>query len=230
MTRDSLPTYRYMKQIARNEVRLKGFRILTIPVRGVVWTDAGYKPVKRAWRSLLRQLKAKRDAKIAERLARKPNPNYAKLREALTERKGMPSQKERLAAWQHVYPEPSIPKVYDVKSHSFNRIKCRPTICRVCGEQFYLGYRAHSGWYADPLGSNYSEGSHYCSEACLTKPYNAKRNERRQKKAARHRKELASRTCEVCNQPLEPRRSTRRYCSTKCRVAAMRKRNAKVDP
>ena len=146
-TRDPLPTYRYMKQITRNEVRLTGFRILTIPVRGVVWTDAGYKPVKQVWRSLLQQLNAKRDAMIAEKLARKPNPKYAGIIEALTGRKGRASRKERLANLQRHYPEPRIPKVY---SDFFNPIKCEPTTCRVCGKQFYLAYRARQGWYGDP--------------------------------------------------------------------------------
>jgi hypothetical protein len=38
-----------------------------------------------------------------------------------------------------------------------------------------------------------------------------------------------NRACEACNQPFGARRSTARFCSTRCRVAAHRRRSAERE-
>ena len=57
---------------------------------------------------------------------------------------------------------------------------------------------------------------HYCSKACQMEARKLRRAESRTKPRDR---------CVHCNRPLdEPRRSTRLYCSVRCRVAAHRGR------
>jgi hypothetical protein len=71
-------------------------------------------------------------------------------------------------------------------------------------------------------------GVHYCSPACQEE---AAREQRRRSRArigkrrAARRAELSSR-CAHCQEPMPSCRSSKRYCSVRCRVAAHRGRKA----
>ena len=95
----------------------------------------------------------------------------------------------------------------------------RKTSCRHCGRGFY-----RIGKY---LG-------HVCSEVCARKAAlpGLKRKIARQT-AARSKKRAearAGRSCLVCGEPMEAKRSTKRYCSERCRVAAHRNGGQNVSP
>jgi hypothetical protein len=92
-----------------------------------------------------------------------------------------------------------------------------PCECRVCGQTFF---QAHVTWRSKRQGS-------FCSDTCMDKWRRMKRVEQRKQDSARRAEARTNRTCEVCGEPIEAARSTKRFCSTKCRVAAHRAASSK---
>jgi hypothetical protein len=84
---------------------------------------------------------------------------------------------------------------------------CADCECRHCGAKFY---RALHG------------GDTYCSDKCSSAARSAAASKVRAEARAAKR---ADRTCEVCDQPIKAQRSTMRFCSVRCRVAAHRNAN-----
>lgn len=166
------------KPITRDEVRISGYSILTMPERGV----AGHRAVDRLWQPLVRELGAERDAYLAS-----------------DEWQG-----QRIVPWTGMprrLPEPPhVPLPHE-----------RPSECRVCRKTFF---QAH-GRYSKPRAS-------FCTDACIAQWRRVKRADQRRQDSARRAAARADRVCAVCGEAIEAARSTRRYCSTKCRVAAHR--------
>jgi hypothetical protein len=78
--------------------------------------------------------------------------------------------------------------------------------CRHCRGEFY---RAHN------IGGVVA----YCSDRCATIVHQAAVSKSRSEQRALER---AGRTCKTCGKPITAQRSTMRFCSVKCRVAAHR--------
>jgi endogenous inhibitor of DNA gyrase (YacG/DUF329 family) len=76
--------------------------------------------------------------------------------------------------------------------------------CRQCGRKFWRNYRS-SGFY--------------CSDRCAAIARRAKYAAAQGAARAAARR---GRRCEGCGEPIEAARSTKRFCSTRCRVAAHR--------
>lgn len=95
--------------------------------------------------------------------------------------------------------------------------------CRVCKKKFFNArtYRTapRTGYRVVITGK---KSSSFCSDACLTKWRKRKRAEQRKEEAATRAEARSGRVCEQCGEPIEAARSTKRYCSIKCRVAAHR--------
>jgi endogenous inhibitor of DNA gyrase (YacG/DUF329 family) len=84
-----------------------------------------------------------------------------------------------------------------------------PCTCEQCGREFL---RVHNG------------SERFCSDRCV----NARRSIAAAKAVAAARADARDgRECETCGNELDAKRSTRRFCSTRCRVAAHR---ADTDP
>jgi hypothetical protein len=85
--------------------------------------------------------------------------------------------------------------------------------CRHCGRAFYKadrGYRHNGGV---PL---------YCSDKCVAVAHAAAMAPIVKARSIARAKARANRKCETCGKPIEAQRSTMRFCSTRCRVAAHR--------
>jgi hypothetical protein len=81
--------------------------------------------------------------------------------------------------------------------------------CRHCGREFY---RTHSS------------GHTYCSDKCAAAAHSvfvAKHVKARSEERAAERAKWND-TCETCGKPIKARRSTMKFCSIRCRVAAHR--------
>jgi predicted nucleic acid-binding Zn ribbon protein len=91
--------------------------------------------------------------------------------------------------------------------------------CPYCGRRFFGVYRS-----TDRL----------CSDHCVEAVHNqarAARSQRQSQATAQARAAArAGRTCQTCGEPIEARRSTMRFCSTRCRVAAYRQRARSASP
>jgi hypothetical protein len=89
-----------------------------------------------------------------------------------------------------------------------------PQGCPVCDRLFYRrhGYRTRC-----------------CSDRCREKYQapllQASRDRQSAKQSARRAEARAGRKCDQCGKSLEAERSSKRYCSTNCRVAAHRRRD-----
>jgi hypothetical protein len=89
----------------------------------------------------------------------------------------------------------------------------RKRICRHCGRSFYNGDKGPRQNGGVPL---------YCSDKCVAMVHSAAMVpivEARSKVRAAAR---ANRQCATCGKPIKAKRSTMRFCSVKCRVAAHR--------
>jgi hypothetical protein len=90
--------------------------------------------------------------------------------------------------------------------------------CRRCGRRFYR-----------VATTKHALGSIYCSDRCQ-RLANAPARKMRQavyvEMRSLKREKARNRKCAHCGEPIEAQRLTMRFCSTKCRVAAHRKRNA----
>jgi hypothetical protein len=65
----------------------------------------------------------------------------------------------------------------------------------------------------------------YCTEVCVQQAANARQNEQR---GTARQKAREGRHCLGCHEPLTAQRSTKRYCSARCRVAAHRRNRPTV--
>jgi hypothetical protein len=94
----------------------------------------------------------------------------------------------------------------------------RPVPCDICGTPFlYAWLGRDDGFYSRRV----------CSDLCAAEWRKMLRRERRQMQAEEHRNQTA-RICAHCERPLQARRITKRYCTTKCRVADYRSRRTKA--
>jgi hypothetical protein len=93
-------------------------------------------------------------------------------------------------------------------------LACRgESFCRVCGRAFYQadrGYRRNSGVAL------------YCSDKCVAAAHSAAMAPIVKAQSLARAKARANRKCETCGKPIEAQRSTMRFCSVRCRVAAHR--------
>jgi hypothetical protein len=82
-----------------------------------------------------------------------------------------------------------------------------PVFCRHCKREFFHRFRARPGAF--------------CSDRCIAAHKNATHIAQlsQARRAAR-----ADRVCEQCDAPLDAARSSKRYCSNRCRTAALRRR------
>ena len=76
--------------------------------------------------------------------------------------------------------------------------------CRQCGRKYWRNYRS---------------GGVYCSDRCAAL---ARRAKYATTQGAARAAARAGRKCEGCGEPLRAARSTKRFCSVRCRVAAFR--------
>jgi hypothetical protein len=116
-----------------------------------------------------------------------------------------PTHRKRLRAAGIVVPEkPPAPILCPRPYRS-------PLQCRRCGREFYRSGRVVV---------------RYCSDSCaeaVTQQRKAAANAARVKAQSQARAlARADRRCGHCGEPLSAQRSTQRYCSTRCRVAAHR--------
>jgi endogenous inhibitor of DNA gyrase (YacG/DUF329 family) len=82
-----------------------------------------------------------------------------------------------------------------------------PYTCRHCGRKFH---HLRQGGGGTP---------HYCSDQCAGIAHQAAVSKSRSEQRALER---ADRACATCGKPITAKRSTMRFCSVKCRVAAHR--------
>ena len=82
--------------------------------------------------------------------------------------------------------------------------------CRICEHRWYTIDKTHRS---------------YCSDECR-RVQDARRNRTAR---AREKRPLPIIECEHCGQPVDAERSTRRFCSSRCRVAAHRAKPAEVE-
>jgi endogenous inhibitor of DNA gyrase (YacG/DUF329 family) len=97
-------------------------------------------------------------------------------------------------------PEPiTLPGSYE--------LTMAPAPCRQCGRRFWRNHRSANGAF--------------CSDHCAAFARRGKYAATRSKERAAAR---SSRRCEneACGRPIEAERSTKRFCSVRCRVAAFR--------
>jgi hypothetical protein len=114
-----------------------------------------------------------------------------------------------LQTWKRPYPEP--------EAHIYDPVECT---CQVCGGVF-LRHRYTFGWY------------NVCSDECIRRYKNTKANEWYHRshpinkgRVARLEQALAGKTCDHCGKPItDARRTTRRYCSNDCNMAAFKERH-----
>lgn len=231
------------KKVQRDEVRTKrihgGIRIVAGPLdafepepeekvdpeTGPIW----YQPIAPLWEDVLTELKAKevqRHHRSAARQAKwaKENPvrrqTVYELEKQLFE-SGITQKEPTLdedEEYGPFYPSVEIGPVYC--SDKFN--------CEECNRSF----RRVSWWHARrmPWRRTYGEKvatprGVFCSDACFNErvkfkrtDYVARRTERNAKAAAA-RRTVENGTCKQCGAPMQAARSTRQFCSTKCRVA-----------
>jgi hypothetical protein len=84
-----------------------------------------------------------------------------------------------------------------------------PRRCRCCGREFF-----NTGLVTGAC----------CSDHCMAKRYRASVTTRNAARSAERREARAQLVCRHCGKPLDAQRSSRRYCSGRCRIAALRAR------
>jgi endogenous inhibitor of DNA gyrase (YacG/DUF329 family) len=85
--------------------------------------------------------------------------------------------------------------------------------CEHCGKKFFRVLSARHRYHS------------YCSDRCIRLARSAAQSERISDARADARADFK---CSHCGEPLDARRSTMRFCSTKCRVAAHRRRSEPI--
>jgi hypothetical protein len=120
--------------------------------------------------------------------------------------RGWPTHRERLRAAGIVMPEKPPPPIDCPRPYRYGLLQCHR-----CGREFYRVGRVVV---------------RYCSDSCAeaaAKQRKAAANAARVKAQSQARAAArADRRCGYCGEPLSALRSTQRYCSTRCRVAAHR--------
>jgi hypothetical protein len=138
--------------------------------------------------------------KVREPIAALWQPLLRRLR-----RQAQTEHQRRLADYKRLFPDrPKIwPKFHTISVATFyaDGWRGREQTCRVCRSRFYSDRKWH------------------CSDACARRFASQQLAARRSKARAQAR---AGRTCAVCAAPLDALRSSKKYCSVKCRVAAHR--------
>jgi hypothetical protein len=185
------------KPIQRGEVRLDGYRIMTMPRRGVEEYRgrdsmiAPYQPIMRLWHPLVRRLEAERAAYLKS-IDWKP--------EIAT---------RSIGGWRSGQIKNAV--------HDTGSLYPRhPATCRVCGETFFI---VSNDQY-------WKSTTFICSDACLVKRRAELRAARRRKKADERGAMLSKRSCRWCGGPVNATRTSRVFCSVKCRVAMHRHQQA----
>jgi len=88
-----------------------------------------------------------------------------------------------------------------------------PLPCRHCGRKFFNTFR--DGGSLDS----------FCSDKCII----AHKNESHiARVSSERRRAREGRACEHCGSPIAAERSSKRYCSNRCRIAALRARRASL--
>jgi hypothetical protein len=86
--------------------------------------------------------------------------------------------------------------------------------CRHCGRAFYNADKGPRRNGSVPL---------YCSDKCVAAVRSAAMAPAVKARSIARAKARAGRKCETCGEPIEAQRSTMRFCSVRCRVAAHRR-------
>ena len=90
--------------------------------------------------------------------------------------------------------------------------------CECCGQDFVTT----GGISLNVTGGILSTRSRFCSDQCRVKASNERNNSKRE------RVEHKNIRCGSCGEKFQPVRSTAKFCSAKCRVAANRAKSAKT--
>ena len=89
--------------------------------------------------------------------------------------------------------------------------------CQQCRRKFYRAPHASGRWCSDVCATKAEKQRRAVGIAAVVKARSKERAEAR-----------AGRKCETCGEPIKAKRSTMRYCSVRCRVAAHRTALAKT--
>jgi hypothetical protein len=93
---------------------------------------------------------------------------------------------------------------------------CARNWCQRCGGKLY-----RIDWYDE---RTYPSGNQRHCPPCSRERARDMSRERGRRYRTRHRRRLPTASCACCGGPFRPERTTGRYCSPRCRVAAHRAR------